>query len=59
MNRLDREIFVISSRLRRLLWGDPRRRLLDTILRGKRARLGYRLATSEPRWLVYHAREAA
>lgn len=59
MNKLDREIFVLSGELNRLPWGDPRRHPLHTILKSKRARLGYRLAISEPRWLEFQARGAA
>lgn len=59
MNRLDREISVLAAQLHRLPWGDPERRPLDAILRGKRARLRARLVASEGRYAARQARGCA
>jgi hypothetical protein len=59
MNRLDREIAVLAGQLHRLPWGDPARRPLAAVLRGKRARLRARLTASEARWNARQAQAAA
>ena len=57
--RLNRQIWELRKDLDVLPVDDPGRANLRGILRGKRARLGYRLRVSEPAHAAYLARGAA